>query len=100
MITEEIELRNDSGLHARPASDFVIKAASFISNIQIRNKSLATDWVDAKSILSVLSLGAEKEHTIEIQADGSDEADAISQLRDFIEKDFVVENFDTEKKVV
>lgn len=54
----------------------------------IRNASLSSDWVDAKSILSVLGLGVENNHTLEIKADGPDEKDAIRSLKQLVESNF------------
>jgi phosphotransferase system HPr (HPr) family protein len=44
--------------------------------------------VDAKSILSVLMLGVERGHEIEVTAEGEDEAPAVQALRELIESDF------------
>jgi phosphocarrier protein len=84
MVIEKIKLQNGSGLHARPASDLVKEAAKFNSDISIRNISLASEWVDAKSILSILTLGVENNHTIEIKAEGIDESLAVSSLVDLV----------------
>ena len=42
----------------------------------------------AKSILGVLTLGVEKDHEIEITAEGADEAEAVKQIIALIENDF------------
>jgi phosphotransferase system HPr (HPr) family protein len=44
--------------------------------------------VDAKSILSVLTLGVEKDHEIELKVEGADEERALESLRELIETDF------------
>ena len=80
MIIEKLKLMNGCGLHARPASDFVREAAKYSSSIKIRNISTPTDWVDAKSILSILTLGVENNHSIELKFDGNDEVDASQAL--------------------
>ena len=41
--------------------------------------------MDAKSILSVLTLGVEKDHEIELSAEGEDEVQAVQSLRELIE---------------
>jgi len=79
---------NEVGLHARPASEFVKLATQFKANIQVRNKTTNSSAMDAKSILSVLMLGVEKGHEIELAGDGDDEAQAIEALRELIESDF------------
>jgi len=86
MVTTAITIHNESGLHARPASDFVMEAATFQSDISIRNNSVSSDWVDAKSILSILGLGVERSHTIELKAEGQDEEAAVERLKALLEK--------------
>lgn len=87
---EKINLKviNAVGLHARPASEFVKLATKFKSRISIQNITKASSTVDAKSILSVLTLGVEKEHEIALSAEGEDEVQAVQALRDLIESDF------------
>ncbi|MHC1783087.1 MAG: HPr family phosphocarrier protein [Anaerolineaceae bacterium] len=88
MVINQISLKNGSGLHARPASDFVREASKFTSEVLIRNINSSTDWVDAKSILSILTLGIENHHKIEIKAAGPDEKEALKSLTDLVENNF------------
>lgn len=84
----QLKVINAVGLHARPAAEFVRMAAQFKCRLTIRNLTRDSAGVDAKSILSVLTLGVEKEHEIELTAEGEDELQAIRSLRDLIESDF------------
>ncbi len=84
----KVKVVNEVGLHARPAALFVAKAASFKSDIRIHNATKEGKWVSAKSILGVLTLGVEKDHEIEIIAEGADEAEAVKQIIALIENDF------------
>lgn len=88
METINLRVINAVGLHARPASEFVKQAAKFRSQISIKNVTRASAAVDAKSILSVLTLGVEKDHEIELTSEGDDEQQAIQALRELIESDF------------
>lgn len=83
-----LKVINEVGLHARPASEFVKAASQFRSKILVRNVTKDSKAVDAKSILSVLTLGVEKDHEIELTAEGDDETQAIQLLRELIESDF------------
>jgi phosphotransferase system HPr (HPr) family protein len=83
-----LTLTNVVGLHARPAAVFVQTAARFRSNITVRNLTRETPPVNAKAILAVLTLGAERGHEIEIVAEGPDEAEAIVALRSLVESRF------------
>ena len=88
METGKVKVINEVGLHARPAALFVAKAASFKSDIRIHNATKAGKWVSAKSILGVLTLGVEKDHEIEITAEGEDAVEAVRQIIALIENDF------------
>lgn len=88
MLKISLQVINEVGLHARPASEFVKLAAKFKASLQVRNSTRNTPPVDAKSIISVLTLGVEKGHEIELTADGEDEESAIEALRDLIDSDF------------
>jgi len=83
-----VTVKNEVGLHARPAAMFVKKASSFKSKVMVENVTRATAPVNAKSILSVLSIGVLKNHEIRIQAEGEDEESAIKSLVELIESDF------------
>ncbi len=88
METIKLKVTSSVGLHARPAAEFVKQASRFQSVLHLRNITRVSDWVDAKSILSVLTLGVEKDHEIELRAEGDDEADALRYLSDLVESNF------------
>ena len=66
MLVKEIFIHNSVGLHARPAAKFVQTATRFPCEIKVRNSTKESTFVNAKSILSVLSLGVDQGHTITI----------------------------------
>ena len=70
MVTQEVTINNEVGLHARPATFFIQKANEFKSGIWVEKDE---HRVNAKSLLGVLSLGITKGTTITLLADGSDE---------------------------
>jgi phosphotransferase system HPr (HPr) family protein len=80
---------NAAGLHARPAAVFVAEAGKFASKIRVRNATTNSGWADAKSILSVLTLGVEPQHEIEFTAEGPDEEQAAAALAGLITSDFL-----------
>ena len=80
-----LQLRNKVGLHARPAALLVQAAKHFKSRITL---SKDDKTVDAKSILNVLTLGAEYGAVVTLRADGEDEALAINDLARLIESSF------------
>ena len=85
MITKEVVINNQVGLHARPATFFIQKANEFKSSIWVEKEERR---VHAKSLLGVLSLGIVKGTTIKIIADGADEDAAIATLAELIDSDF------------
>jgi phosphocarrier protein HPr len=77
MLVEEFVIQNKTGLHARPASLFVKKASSFKCDVKIKKDDTE---VNAKSMLSVLTLGAGQGATVTIITDGEDEKEAMEEL--------------------
>ena len=85
MISKEVLINNQVGLHARPATFFIQKANEFKSSIWVDKDERR---VNAKSLLGVLSLGIVKGTTITLIADGSDQEEAIETLSKLIDSDF------------
>ncbi|MBR0162674.1 MAG: HPr family phosphocarrier protein [Oscillospiraceae bacterium] len=85
MISKEVVINNQVGLHARPATFFIQKANEFKSSIWVEKEERR---VNAKSLLGVLSLGIVKGTEIKIIADGADENEAIETLAALIDSDF------------
>lgn len=86
--TLTITVSHPSGLHARPASLFVQTASKFSSDVQVQNLTDQSDVVNAKSILSVLTLGVMQGHEIQITAEGDDAEEAICAFKDLVEDNF------------
>ena len=85
MISETITIKNNVGLHARPATFFIQKANSYKCSIWVEKEDCR---VNAKSLLGVLSLGISKGTNITIIADGVDEGDAVKGLAQLIDSEF------------
>ncbi len=85
MVSKEIVVQNQVGLHARPATFFIQKANEFKSSVWIEKDERK---VNAKSLLGVLSLGITKGTTVHIIADGSDENEAVDSLLALISSNF------------
>ena len=80
------------GLHARPAALFVDLANKFSADITVCNLSAEGPWVNAKSILSLLTCGVQRGDQIGIKADGSDEDLAVEALEKLVRSNFAEEN--------
>ena len=86
MISRDVTIQNNVGLHARPATFFIQKANSFKSSIWVEKEERR---VNAKSLLGVLSLGITKGMTITLIAEGPDENEALAGLAALIDSGFV-----------
>ena len=85
MFVKDIQVQNQVGLHARPATFFIQKANEYKSSIWVEKDERR---VNAKSLLGVLSLGIVGGTTIRIIADGADEEQAVNGLVKLVESGF------------
>ena len=76
-----VELVNASGLHARPAAEFVKTAARFDAAVRVSG-------VDAKSLLAIMALALPKGTTVTIEATGPDAEDAVEALAALVRSGF------------
>lgn len=83
MYRKEIQIVNETGLHARPASDFVALAGKFRSKIEIQ-KVGKESRCNAKSIIMLLTLGLAKGETAVLTAEGEDEQAAVEALAELM----------------
>ena len=85
MKTEQIEIINNLGLHARASTKFTQTASQFTSEIWVTRNSRR---VNAKSIMGVMMLAAAKGSTIEVEATGADEVEAIVAIKTLVNNYF------------
>jgi len=84
MFSKEVEVVNQVGLYARPATHFVQKANEFKSGVWIEKEERR---VNAKSLLGILSLGIGKGSIITIMAEGADAQEAVMALAELVQQD-------------
>lgn len=84
LITEQIVITNPSGLHARPAAEIVEAAKASSADIQIHKGEKAAN---AKSIMSVLALGANTGDTIQLTIEGDGADDILATLRGIMQSE-------------
>lgn len=75
-------IKDEMGIHARPAGLFVKEASSFPCSVTIEKDGRT---VDAKRILGVMGLGVKCGQEITLRCDGEREEDAITALSKFLE---------------
>ena len=85
MYLKDVTVKNQVGLHARPATFFIQKANEFKSSVWVEKEERR---VNAKSLLGVLSLGIVGGTTIRVIADGVDEQDAVDSLVKLVDSAF------------
>ena len=85
MYSKEVQVTNQVGLYARPATFFIQKANEYKSSIWVEKEERR---VNAKSLLGVLSLGIVGGTSIRIIADGPDEEEAVENLVDLVKSGF------------
>ncbi|NTW53108.1 MAG: HPr family phosphocarrier protein [Chlorobiaceae bacterium] len=85
MIVQEVTIKNNAGLHTRPAAAVVKLASKFKSDFFIEMEGSS---INAKSIIGVMSLAAPKGSRMLLRLEGEDEVEAARQLIDFFEQGF------------
>ena len=89
MYSKEVQVTNQVGLYARPATFFIQKANEFKASIWIEKEERR---VNAKSLLGILSLGIVGGTQIRIIADGADEQEAVTALTELVDSGFAEES--------
>lgn len=79
---------NDKGLHTRPSTELVKCAAKFDAHIELSYRKYV---VNAKSLLGILMLGAEKGAKISVEAVGVDAEKAVHALAALAQSCFNIE---------
>ncbi|KEQ24985.1 HPr family phosphocarrier protein [Paenibacillus tyrfis] len=85
MVNQQVVVLNHTGLHTRPAKEIVKAAGAFESEIKLQKD---TKIANAKSFVSVLSLGASKGTEILVSAAGEDEVKALQSIVDLFNSKF------------
>ena len=89
MFVREVMVKNQVGLHARPATFFIQKANEFKSSIWIEKEERR---VNAKSLLGILSLGIVGGTNVKVIAYGADEKSAVDALIELVDSGFSEES--------
>ena len=82
MVSQQITVTNEQGLHMRPASLFAQAMTPFASDVKIIFNGTS---YDAKSVMMLMSACIKCGAEIEVQCDGADEADALKKAIELIE---------------
>lgn len=85
MIRQQAVIQNKLGLHTRAAAKFVDTAKKFISRVEVAHRDYT---VDGKSIMGIITLGAQKDDTIDLLITGEDENEALEAILVLINNKF------------
>lgn len=78
------EVKNEHGLHARPAAILVSEVKKYNANIAVQNLDRDTPLVSAKSLMKVVALGVVKGHRLRFVATGEQAQQAIAGIGEAI----------------
>ena len=82
MVEVAVKVHLESGLHARPAANFVQLASRYPCEVMLmKNEKI----VNAKSILGILSLAVTTGSEVLLQTNGEREEEASSELIQFLQ---------------
>ncbi len=85
MVAKTIDIKNRAGLHARPAALIVKKANEYDSEIYLELDDMK---VNGKSIMGIITLGANYKSKLNIIAEGDDEQEAVDAIVKLFENRF------------
>jgi phosphocarrier protein HPr len=88
MITREVIVSNERGLHARPAMQFVDVANGFTSDVKVVRGGAEPLEVNGKSVMEMITLEAVMGTPLQILADGEDAAAAVEKLAELFHSKF------------
>ena len=85
MYSKNVIVKNNSGLHTKDLTTFILCTHQFKSKIWIEHEERR---INAKSLLAVLSLDVKPQTEITIIADGEDSEQAVNDIVSLIESNF------------
>ena len=84
----ELALRNQHGLHARPASRLVDTIRRFDAEVSVRNVTTGGPPVNGRSVSALSTLGALRGHHIEVAASGHQAREALTAVAAIVGRNF------------
>jgi phosphocarrier protein len=84
-VSQEVEIVNERGLHARASAKFVKLAAAFDAEVTVSRDGTT---VDARSIMGLMMLAAGLGSTVEIAAEGPEAQPALEALVELVQGRF------------
>ena len=85
MKQETVTIKNRAGIHARPAALIVKTANEYNSEIFLEHDDMR---INAKSIMGIITLGANYKSVIQVIAEGDDEEEVVNAIVKLFENRF------------
>lgn len=85
MIRENVMLENDTGIHARPATEIAKIAMKYKCDVDL---IVEGKTINAKSPLTIMAAGIKSKTEIEIECNGEDENQAMEEIKQAFENNF------------
>lgn len=83
MKTIEYTIKDEIGIHARPAGLLVKESKAFTSEVIL---SCNGKSADVKKLMALMALGVKKGDTVKVEVKGDDEDAAAAALKKFFEE--------------
>ena len=80
-----LTLTNRLGFHARAAMLWVQTVRRFTAAVRV---GFQGQWVDGRSVLELITLGAPQGSLIEVEAEGGDARKLLAAVRELVERNF------------
>jgi phosphocarrier protein HPr len=87
-VSREVVIKNQLGLHARPAMQFVDLANQFRSEVKVTSLGPEGGEADGKSVMQMITLAATEGTPLRLDAAGEDAEAAIAKLAALIDEKF------------
>ncbi len=78
-------VKDENGIHARPAGLLVKEAKKFASSITVDKDGKTCDM---KKLLALMGMGIKQGETITVRIEGEDEEPCAAAIEDFLNKNF------------
>lgn len=86
MISKEFTVQAENGFHLRPAQALMEAITPFASEVTIKTPDGGE--ANAKSLLNLMTLGADKGQTLTVEVDGPDEQAVMNTIQKLFDENF------------
>lgn len=81
MKTVTYTIKDQMGIHARPAGLLVKEVGKYNSTVTLSN---GTKEADAKRLMAIMALGIKQGQSVTFKIEGADEAEAVAGIEAFL----------------